>query len=56
MSIRVLVADGHVAVREAVRAMLALEPGVEIVGEVADGESALRGARELHPDVVILDV
>src|SRR5256712_6257758 len=55
MAIRVLIADGHHAVREAVRAMLALEQDVEIVGEAADGETALRLARELRPNLVVLD-
>src|SRR5439155_13600498 len=55
MAIRVLVADARLAAREAVRAMLALEPDLEIVGESADGESTLRLARELRPDLVVLD-
>src|SRR5256712_357615 len=55
MAIRVLIADGHHAVREAVRAMLALEQDVEIAGEAADGETALGLARELRPNLVVLD-
>jgi len=52
---RVLVVDDHPMVREGLRSMLDGE-GVEIVGEAASGAEALARARELQPDVVLLDL
>ncbi len=52
---RVLVADDHASVREAVKAILRFEGDIEIVGEAKDGPDALRLARELAPDAVVLD-
>ena len=53
--IRVLVADDHLAVREHVRALLANEPEITVVGEADDGSTALTLARSLHPDLIVLD-
>ena len=55
-SLRVLVAEDHVIVREAVVEFLANLPGIEIVGEASDGDEAVSQAEELNPDVVVLDV
>ena len=52
---RVLVADGHIAVREGLRAVLTSEDDLEIVGIAADGEDALRLLRLRRPDVAVLD-
>jgi two-component system, NarL family, nitrate/nitrite response regulator NarL len=54
--IRILVADDHTLLREAVCDMLRLEEGFQVVGEAADGDSAVEIARRVRPDVVLLDV
>jgi DNA-binding NarL/FixJ family response regulator len=54
--VRVLTVDDQPAFREAARAVIEHTPGFEVVGESADGASAIRLARELDPDMVILDM
>jgi DNA-binding NarL/FixJ family response regulator len=54
--LRVLLADDHAVVREGMRALINAELGMEVVGEAADGQTALQQACELHPDVVVMDV
>jgi DNA-binding NarL/FixJ family response regulator len=54
--IRILIADDHALFRQAVRAILADEPDLELIGEAGDGEEAVRLASELQPDVVLMDV
>jgi two-component system, NarL family, response regulator LiaR len=54
--IRVLVVDDHAVVREGLRTFLALQDGIEVVGESADGEAAVRDAEYLRPDVVLMDL
>ncbi len=55
-AIRVLVVDDHAVVREGLRTYLALQDGLEVVGEAADGEEAVREAERLRPDVVLMDL
>jgi two-component system, NarL family, response regulator LiaR len=54
--IRVLVVDDHVIVRSGIRALLATEGEIEVVGEARDGQEALEQIRVLQPDVVLLDL
>lgn len=56
MSLRILLVDDHKIMREGLRALLEREPGVEIVGDAADGRTALDLVKSLSPDVVVMDV
>ena len=54
--IRVLIADGQTLVRAGFRVLLEAEHGISVAGEAANGEEALALARELRPDVVLVDL
>ncbi|HEY3060735.1 MAG TPA: response regulator transcription factor [Chloroflexota bacterium] len=54
--IRLVLADDHWVVREGLRMYLALDPDIEVVGEAEDGAQALRLAKDLSPDVVLMDL
>jgi NarL family two-component system response regulator LiaR len=55
-AIRILIADDHPVVREGLCGLIKTEPGMELVGEAADGAEAVRQARALQPDVILLDL
>ena len=54
--IRILIVDDHDLVREGIRTMLEQESGFEVVGEVGDGQEAVRQVLALEPDVVLMDI
>lgn len=56
MSIRILVADDHNIIREGLVSLLEKQPDLNVIGEAEDGRTTLRLARELLPDVVIMDI
>jgi DNA-binding NarL/FixJ family response regulator len=55
-AIRVLLADDHQLVRAGIRSLLQRIPGIEVVGEAADGREAIRMLQEHLPDVVLMDL
>ena len=54
--LRVFLADDHAVVREGLKALINAEAGMEVVGEAADGQTALDAATQLQPDVVVMDI
>lgn len=54
--IRIILVDDHTMVREALRVVLEQDSGMQVIAEAGDGETALRMAEELAPDVVVVDV
>lgn len=54
--IRVLIVDDHEIVRKGIRALLATEKDILVVGEAGNGAEALRFTRDVHPDVILMDL
>ena len=55
-NIRILIVDDHAIVRKGVRALLVQVDGIEVIGEASEGEEAVKLARSLDPDVVLMDL
>lgn len=55
-AIRVLIVDDHTLFRSGLKALLARQPGFEVVGEAADGLEGIKRAKALKPDVILLDL
>ncbi|MEU8345571.1 two component transcriptional regulator, LuxR family [Actinomadura meyerae] len=56
MTIRVLIADDQVMIRDGLAALLSSDPGIEVVGQAGNGREAVELARALDPDVVVMDI
>ena len=56
MKLTALIVDDEPLARERIRTLLATEPDIEIIGECADGRSALTTLRERLPDILFIDV
>ncbi len=54
--VRVLMADDHPIVLAGMKALVAADPGLDIVGEARDGRTALQMAKDLRPDAAVLDI
>jgi DNA-binding NarL/FixJ family response regulator len=55
-TIRILVVDDHLLIRDGVRAMLSAQPDLQVISEASDGFEAVQRAMEHLPDVVVLDI
>jgi two-component system response regulator NreC len=54
--IRVLIADDHAIVREGLRALIEVQPDIEVVAEATNGEEAVSKTQEVQPDIVLMDI
>lgn len=54
--IRILLVDDHAVLRAGIRALLEIQPDLEVIGEASDGRMAIQRVRELQPDVVVMDI
>ena len=55
-SVRVILVDDHMVMRQGLAGLLRAEPDIEIIGEASDGQSAIDLIRELRPNVVLMDI
>jgi len=56
MKIRILIAEDHQMFRDGLKALLALQNDMEIVGEAQNGQEAVVLSRDLHPDLILMDI
>ncbi len=55
-TIRILIAEDHVLVREGLRTLLEAQPDMKVVGEAINGEEAVRKTKEVKPDIILMDI
>ncbi|MCH7613250.1 MAG: response regulator transcription factor, partial [Candidatus Marinimicrobia bacterium] len=53
---KVLIADDHTLVRDGIKALLSFEKDIEVIGEADNGETAIALAKQLKPDIVLMDI
>ena len=56
MAVRILVVDDHTMFRQGLCVLLNSEPDLEVIGQAGDGAAAIRLARELKPDFIVMDI
>ena len=56
IAVRALIVDDNASFRQRIKELLDLDPDIEVVGEVAGGREAVRKARQLEADLVLMDV
>jgi DNA-binding NarL/FixJ family response regulator len=56
VTIRVLIADDQVMIRDGLAALLSSDPGIEVIGQAGNGREAVEMARRLDPDVIVMDI
>lgn len=54
--IRILLVDDHFVVRQGLRALLETRPGFDVIGEASDGLEAVKAAKKLQPDIILIDL
>jgi DNA-binding NarL/FixJ family response regulator len=54
--ISIVLADDHALVRNGIKAMLESDTGIRVIGEANNGKEALEAAKQLHPDILVLDI
>ncbi len=54
--IKILLVDDHAIMRDGIKALLSIYDDIEVVGEASEGREAIEMARELNPDVVVMDI
>lgn len=54
--IKVLITDDHAIVREGLQAILSVQPDIEVIGEATNGEESVKKAKELQPDIILMDI
>jgi two-component system response regulator NreC len=55
-NLRIVIAEDHATVREGIRMIVEAQPDMDVVGEAGDGRQAIEMARELEPDIVLMDI